>query len=231
MCSRMSNTPCPAGSTPVRNDGHAAHECDGCTERATPRAPRWARAARFGRSPARSRGSSTSQSAPSQPTTSTRFDMGGQDTGAGAGGAPKSPAFGTTSVSSRRRSTSGTRRADRSPRTRARSKAKKVAGSSTAAWLMSSGVLEPAAPLQPREARLPLRVHHDDLAVDDALVERQRLHRARDLGEDVGVVVAVAREEQRRRRRACRDQAIAVELELEQPAVARERVVRRSRRA
>ena len=87
-CSRMSNTPWPEGSTPVRNDGHAAHECDGSTERATPRLPRPASAARFGRSPARSSGSSTSQSAPSQPTTSTRFDMGGQDTGAGADEAP-----------------------------------------------------------------------------------------------------------------------------------------------
>ena len=56
---------------------------------------------------------------------------------------------------------------------------------------------QPPALLQAREARHSLRVEHDDFAVDDALVERQRLHGARDLREDLGVVVAVAGQEQR----------------------------------
>ena len=39
-CSRMSNTPWPAGSRPVRKVGHAAQECDGVHDRETPRRPR-----------------------------------------------------------------------------------------------------------------------------------------------------------------------------------------------
>ena len=38
--SRMSSTPWSAGSTPVRNDGHAAHEWVGTVERRTPFCPR-----------------------------------------------------------------------------------------------------------------------------------------------------------------------------------------------
>ena len=52
LCSRMSNTPWPAGSTPVRKVGHAAQECDGMHERDDAAAGRAAiSAARLGRSP------------------------------------------------------------------------------------------------------------------------------------------------------------------------------------
>ena len=93
------------------------------------------------------------------------------------------------------------------------------------------GRRQAAALLQPREARLAVGVEHDDFAVDDALVERQRFHGARDLGKDRRVVVPVPREEQRFAVRLARDQPVSVELELEQPAVARERFVGRARRA
>ena len=86
---------------------------------------------------------------------------------------------------------------------------------------------EQAAPLQPGEARPALIVHHRDLAVDDARVVRQCPHRARHLGEDSGVIEAVAREEQDVMTALRREQAIAVELELEQPVVARERLLAR----
>ena len=79
-CSRMSNTPWPAGSRPVRKVGHAAQECDGVHDRETPRRPRSTRRARCGRSPAASSGSRMSQSAPSHPTTSIRFATGAEDT-------------------------------------------------------------------------------------------------------------------------------------------------------
>ena len=86
---------------------------------------------------------------------------------------------------------------------------------------------EAAAPLQPREARLAMRIHHHDLAIQDAGVVRQRLHRSRDLGEDVRVIESVAREEHDVVSPLRRDQAIAIELELEQPVVVGERVVAR----
>ena len=79
--------------------------------------------------------------------------------------------------------------------------------------------------LQPCETRLALRVEDDDLAVDDAALERKRVDRARDLGKDRGVVVAVAGEEERFVVGLAGDEPVAIELELEQPAVARERLV------
>ena len=79
--SRMSKTPCPPGSRPVRNVGQAAHECEGRHERETPRRPRSTSPWSTGSSPAARSGSRMSQSAPSQPTTSTRLAMGAEDTG------------------------------------------------------------------------------------------------------------------------------------------------------
>jgi hypothetical protein len=86
---------------------------------------------------------------------------------------------------------------------------------------------QPPALLQPRKARLPLRVHDDDFPVDDAGIKWQRLDRARDFWKDRRVVVAVSREQQRLAVRFAGDESIAVELELEQPAVTRERRVGR----
>src|SRR5437588_1933374 len=70
--SRMSYTPWSAGSTPVRNDGHAAHECVGMVDFSTPFAPRSMSACRFGNAPASRSGSRMRQSAPSHPMRRTR---------------------------------------------------------------------------------------------------------------------------------------------------------------
>src|SRR6266540_205794 len=75
-CSRMSHTSWSSGSTPVRNEGHADHECVGMVERNTPFAPRSMSAWRLGRAPASRSGSRIRQSAPSQPISRTR-DMSG----------------------------------------------------------------------------------------------------------------------------------------------------------
>src|SRR4029078_11924931 len=75
-------------------------------------------------------------------------------------------------------------------------------------------------------ARPSLSVHHDDLTVYDEVVIGDRFDRAGDLGEDGCVVVALARDQNRFAARLAGDEPIPVELELEQPAVARERVVR-----
>ena len=85
-CSRMSKTPCPAGSTPVRNDGQAAHECDGMHRSGHAAGAALGQRRQVGQIAGGQQGSRISQSAPSQPTTSTRFAMGGQDTGAAAPG-------------------------------------------------------------------------------------------------------------------------------------------------
>ena len=77
----------------------------------------------------------------------------------------------------------------------------------------------------------PSRVETHHFAVEDEVVERKRLDRARDLGKDVRVVVAVAREQACLAVLLAGEQPITVELELEDPAVARERVVARSRPA
>src|SRR5437867_1130612 len=79
---------------------------------------------------------------------------------------------------------------------------------------------QPAALLEPREARLPFAVEDDDLAVDDDILDRERLDGARDLREYLRVVVPVAREEDRLTVRLTGNEAVAVELELEDPAVA-----------
>src|SRR6266511_296961 len=68
----MSYTPWSAGSTPVRNDGHAVHEWVGRVDLRTVRPPRSIRDCRFGRIPRWSRGSRMRQSAPSHPMTKTR---------------------------------------------------------------------------------------------------------------------------------------------------------------
>jgi hypothetical protein len=72
-----------------------------------------------------------------------------------------------------------------------------------------------------------LRIHHDDFAVHDDLIERQRFDRARDFGKDGSVVVAVPGEQERFATRLAGEQPVSVELELEQPAIARERPVAR----
>src|SRR3712207_9087118 len=77
--------------------------------------------------------------------------------------------------------------------------------------------MQRAALLQQREPRPPLLVADDDLAVDDELLRRKGLDRARDLREDPGVVVPLPRQEPDVVARLARDQPIAVELELEEP--------------
>src|SRR5438067_982653 len=67
-------------------------------------------------------------------------------------------------------------------------------------WELDRGALdvdhrrEAPALLEPREAWLPLGIEAHDFAVEDAVFERQRLDCTRNFGEDVGVIVAVARE-------------------------------------
>ena len=80
--------------------------------------------------------------------------------------------------------------------------------------------------LQSREARNPFRIEAHHFTIDDAIVERQRFHRARDLGKDIRIIVPVPREKQGFAVRLARDQPISVELELEEPVVASERRVR-----
>src|SRR6187551_532595 len=75
LYSRMSKTPCPPGSRPVRNVGQAAQEWDGMQDRETPRRPRSTSLCSAGRSPAAMSGSRTSQSAPSHPMTRALFAM------------------------------------------------------------------------------------------------------------------------------------------------------------
>ena len=84
-----------------------------------------------------------------------------------------------------------------------------------------------AAFLQSRETRNPFIVEHNNFAIDDDFVGGQRLHRFGNLGEDARVIVAVAREQQRFATRLAGDQPITIELELEQPVVARERIILR----
>src|SRR5262249_33092750 len=86
---------------------------------------------------------------------------------------------------------------------------------------------EAAALLEAGGARPPPRTAHDGFAVEDELPERERANGAGDLREGSGVVVAVAREEERFAPRLRGEQAVPVELELEEPAVARERALRR----
>ena len=124
-------------------------------------------------------------------------------------------ACGTISASSCLRSTSGSgaRSSPRTPadrRRRTSPAARPRAGRSRAAR-------QPAAPLQPREARLALGVEHDDLAVEDAVVVRQRLRsRARPRGRPRCSRCRCG-EQQRLAAALAREQAIAVELELEDP--------------
>jgi hypothetical protein len=89
------------------------------------------------------------------------------------------------------------------------------------------GIVQRPSLLQPREARLAGVVEADDLAVDDDLVERKRVESARDFGEDGRIVVPLARDEHRFAARLAGDQAIAVELELEDPIVAGKRFLGR----
>ena len=70
--SKMSYTPWSAGSTPVRNEGHAVQEWVGSVDRSVARPPRDTRAARLGRTPDSISGSRIRQSAPSQPISKTR---------------------------------------------------------------------------------------------------------------------------------------------------------------
>ena len=83
--------------------------------------------------------------------------------------------------------------------------------------------LQSPALLQPREARLPCGVEAHDLAVKDAVLERQRLDCTSNFRKHARVVIAVAREQLRLAVRLAGNEPIPVELELEQPAVARER--------
>ncbi len=89
------------------------------------------------------------------------------------------------------------------------------------------GIVQRPPLLQPREARLAGVVEADDFAVDDDLVERKRVESARDFRKDGRIVVPLARDERRLAARLTGDQAIPVELELEDPVVARERLLGR----
>src|SRR4029079_19788224 len=80
-------------------------------------------------------------------------------------------------------------------------------------------------PLQPREAGNSFFVEHDDFAIDDAIVARKRLEGNRTFWKASGLGVAVAGQQHRLPARLAGNQAIAVELELEQPAFAGERVL------
>ena len=75
-----------------------------------------------------------------------------------------------------------------------------------------------AALLQQREARQSALVEHDDLGIEDELLERQRGDDLRDLGKRRREVEAGARVELRLAGAPFREQAIAVVLELEYPA-------------
>src|ERR1051325_9901431 len=79
--------------------------------------------------------------------------------------------------------------------------------------------------LQARETRPAARVQADYLTVDDAALNRKRSNRARHFGEDRGVVIAVARQQERFAADLARQQAVPVELELEDPPVAGEGLV------
>ena len=68
---------------------------------------------------------------------------------------------------------------------------------------------------------------HDDLAVDDEALVRQRRDGLRDVGERRREIVPGARIERHHAVALLREQAIAVVLELEHPAGARERLARR----
>ena len=83
---------------------------------------------------------------------------------------------------------------------------------------MSSGRLQPGALLQPLEAGLARVVEDHHLAVDDDVVVRAARHRARDLGKRRGESLPLRDEQPRLALLARGEQAVAVELELEQPA-------------
>src|SRR5437763_3195492 len=92
-------------------------------------------------------------------------------------------------------------------------------------------VREMRAPLlHRREARLPLCVERDDLAVDDRVRRPQCLRQLlRDRREPLGQVVAVARHELRLAPAHIAQRAVAVPLRLEQPAFSSRQVLGESR--
>jgi hypothetical protein len=99
--SRMSYTPWSAGSTPVRNDGHADQECVGMVDFRTPFAPLSMRACRFGSAPLSRSGSRILQSAPSQPMRRTRDIRSERIDKEGVSGAFDAPATSRCNMSTR----------------------------------------------------------------------------------------------------------------------------------
>src|SRR5690242_15301808 len=73
--------------------------------------------------------------------------------------------------------------------------------------------------LQHREAGQSPGIIHDDFAVENAFINGQRLHCARNLRKHRRVIVAVTCEKQSFTLSLCRNQPIAIELELEDPSV------------